>query len=420
MLKLSKILFVFFIFYISHFELSASTEAIFYDGHFDYKEIVKEKPTGTPPLVEDELKYNVFASKKLLNNNSYILASIKEKLDEAVQNKFIWQAPKFTNTQYTVGNIGMGTFCFVDVYLDTEDNLNKKLGVVYRVRYRWHSIGAFKRYLLGSRINKDMPHRCEYQFKSYEQATSDKSIASGISWSVESRFEYRNDSQPFKIDNSAPSTPWPFEEFVGYAMKGKYKSFTPYPSHEYAKILNAHFKNGEKVYLKPALMNVILRRRIHLTLDNEFGKTSGKKGFGSVGNFNQSILTTVDTVNVYSPKLLDIYKFCDIYGNGNQIYKRLKKRLNTNIDNYFCGSFSEVEFEFERNVLSAINTQIKEIDNQSEAATLESIKNAFVFDVNYTSNVVLKAMNEIGLKTELSKINKYSKALELVKSKKCL
>jgi hypothetical protein len=394
----------------------ASTEAIFYDGYFNYKQILKEKPTGTPPLVEDELKYNISAPKKLLNNNSYILASIKEQLDEAVKNKFIWQAPKFTNTIYTVGEVGMGSFCFVDVYLDTEDNLNRKLSVVYRVRYRWHSIAAFKRYLLGSRVEKDMPHRCEYQFKSYEQANSDKSIASDISWAVESRFEYRNDSQPFKQDNSAPKGPWPFEEFIGYAIKGRYKSFTPFPSYEYAKVLNAHFKNNERVKLKPALVNVILRRRIHLTLDNEFGKTSGTKGFGSVGNFNQSILTTVDTVNVYSPKLLNIYKFCDIHGNGKQVYKRLKKRLKSNINEHYCGSFSEVEFEFERNVLSALNTQIKELDDLS-AEKLEEVKKAFVSDVNYTSKVVLKAMNNIGLKTELSKINKYSKATDLINAK---
>ena len=114
--------------------------------------------------------------------------------------------------------------------------------------------------------------------------------------------------------------------------------------------------------------------------------------------------------------MLNIYKFCDIHGNGKQVYKRLKKRLKSNINEHYCGSFSEVEFEFERNVLSALNTQIKELDDLS-AEKLEEVKKAFVSDVNYTSKVVLKAMNNIGLKTELSKINKYSKATDLINAK---
>ena len=104
-------------------------------------------PCGTPPLVEDELKYDVEADPWLLNKNSYLIAVVRERLEEAVKNKSLWKATRFTGTDYSVGRVGMGTFCFVDIYLDTEDFLNKKLNCVYRIRYRWHSKNSFLKYL---------------------------------------------------------------------------------------------------------------------------------------------------------------------------------------------------------------------------------------------------------------------------------
>lgn len=385
---------------------------------YDYKDIItKTNPCGTPPLVEDELKYEIKCEDPwILTKNSYILLVVKEKIEQAVQNKHLWKAPKYTGTDYTVGTVGMGTFCFVDVYLDTDDFLNRDLNCVYRIRYRWHSKGAFLRYLLGSREIANMPHRCEYQFKSYGDAVDNKDVKSDISWSIESRFEFRNESMPFKLDNSAPKTPWPFDEFIGYALDGRYKEHTPYPSHEYAKFLAKHLKDDREVKLKPVVVHVATRRRMHLNLDNEYGKMSGNKGFGAMSNFNQSVLSTIDTVDIYSADILKLYRFVDSLvrrkGENADISSRLRRRVKEEINKYWCGSFSEVEYEFERNVLSAINTRLDLTDCSNEAQVLEDVKKAFVSDVETLANLSREALKSIGIITEYVRVNKYSRDID--------
>lgn len=349
----------------------------------------------------------------ILTKNSYLLSVLKEKLEEAVLDKSLWKAPSYTNTNYTVGNVGMGTFCFVDIYLDTEDFINNQLNCVYRVRYRWHSKNSFMKYLMGNREEKNMPHRCEYQFKSYDEAVSSKEVKSDISWAVESRFEYRNESMPFKKNNSAPPSPWPFDEFIGYALDGQYKQFTPYPCHEYAKFLSSKLKVDREIKLKPVIVHVATRRRIHLNLDNEFGKISGNRGFGTISNYNQSVLNTIDTVDIYSADLLNIYRFSEsvtkLNGRREAMTGRLKRRIKDEIKKYWCGSFSEVEFEFERNVLSAINTQLNETKKQNELKYLEEVKKAFVSDVTTMSDVARKALKGLGIDTNYYRTNKYSR-----------
>lgn len=386
---------------------------------YNYKEIMKAKdPCGTPPLVEDELKYEIDCKDPwILSKNSYILAVIREKLEQAVEVKKLWKAPLLTGTDYTVGTVGMGTFCFVDIYLDTDDFLNQKLNCVYRIRYRWHSKNAFMKYLLGNREPINMPHRCEYQFKSYGQAVANKDVRSDISWSVESRFEYRNESMPFKLDNSAPLPPWPFDEFIGYALDGKYKNFNPYPCHEYAKFLAENIKDDREVILKPVVVHVATRRRIHLNLDNEFGKISGSKGFGATSNYNQSILNTIDTVDIYSADILKLYRFSEAItsnsgGKKEPMSKRLKRRVKNDLNYYWCGSFSEVEFEFERNVLSAINTELDTTEDKEKSEFLEKAKVAFVSDVETLAEKVREALASIGINTIYTRTNKYSRDIK--------
>ena len=383
---------------------------------YNYKEIIKRKdPCGTPPLVEDELKYEIECKDPwILTKSAYILNVIREKLEQAVEDKSLWKAPLLTGTDYTVGTVGMGTFCFIDVYLDTDDFINQKLNCVYRIRYRWHSKNAFMKYLLGNRDKENMPHRCEYQFKSYGQAVENKEVKSDISWSVESRFEYRNESMPFKLDNSAPPPPWPFDEFIGYALDGKYKNFNPYPCHEYAKFLAKNLKEDREIKLKPVVVHVATRRRIHLNLDNEFGKISGDKGFGATSNYNQSILNTIDTVDIYSADILKLYRLAEAVTSSNgktsePMSKRLKRRVKNEIDSYWCGSFSEIEVEFERNVLSAINTELNTTENKDTIDFLEKAKVAFVSDVQVLGSKVREALASIGINTKETRTNKYTR-----------
>ncbi len=379
--------------------------------YFDYTTIFKKLPTGTPPLPEEEIKFNVETMNPKLLEGNFVLEVLEKNLTAVCNNPMLWAAPKVTNNNYRVGQIGQGSFCFADIYLDTKDFLNLKLNVSYRVRYRWHSTGAFKRFMLGSRNQRDLPHRCEYQFKNYNLMKDD--ISHSHAWALESRFEFRPESQPFKTFPPAPPAPWPVEDFVGYALKGQYENYTPYPAHEYAKAIldNKDISKvlPRKIQLEPKLMVITTRRRIHLVMDNEFGRISAQKGLGSTENYNQAILITLDSSKVYRPELLQVYFLTNKHKEHPMMDGRLKVRLNRQIKSNYLGEFSELEFEFERNILSAINT------SSGEEYELEVVKGAFREDVKTVSGVVRGVFGEMGISTRSFGENKYLRAVKLLK-----
>jgi hypothetical protein len=382
---------------------------------FDYTTILQKSPTGTPPLPEEEFKYDVKAANPKLLEGNFILNILGNKLASACANPLLWQAPKATGNNYRVGEIGQGSFCFADIYLDTPDLLNLKIKVSYRVRYRWHSTGAFHRFILGSRNPRDLPHRCEFQFKNYN--LNEDKISHSHAWALESRFEFRPESQPFKDNPLAPPSPWPLEEFMPYALAGHYSGYTPYPAHEYAKALQEAKTNGlllsSKIQLEPKAVVVTTRRRIHLVMDNEFGRISAEKGLGSNENYNQAILITLDSSQIYTPELLKIYFLSNNHTNHPWLDKRLRTRLKSQMTHSFLGEFTELEFEFERNILSAINAHGAAAQDLS-SLDLEEIKNAFRIDQEQTAKVVKEALSEFNLQITAFSENKYSRAIKFV------
>jgi hypothetical protein len=383
---------------------------------FNYTTIIEKTPTGTPPLPEEEFKYNVEASNHKFLEGNFVLNIVGKKLAGACGNPMLWAAPQFTGNDYRVGQIGQGSFCFADIYLDTKDFLNLRLNVSYRIRYRWHSTGAFERYLLGSRAPKDMPHRCEFQFKNYNLNENKQSHSHA--WALESRFEFRQESQPFKSNPPAPPSPWALEEFMCYALSGQYKQYTPYPAHEYAKALiegrNTGLVTTDRIQLEPKAVVVNTRRRIHLVMDNEFGRVSAEKGLGSNENYNQAILVTMDTSQVYSPELLNIYLLANENKDHPWLDKRLRTRLKKQMQYSYKGEFTELEFEFERNILSAINVHGANFQGD-KPLDLEEIKNAFRDDQLQVAKVVTEALGDVGIIAIESNENKYLRAKNLVK-----
>lgn len=362
-------------------------------------------PSGTPSREENEYKLSAFGPDQILKNNSYIIETIKGALERAFYNDLLWQAPKFTGTNYSVMQTGLGTFCFLDIYLDTPDGFNARSNISYRVRYRWHSRSALIRYLTGSDNVADFPHRCEYQLKIYG-----KDWAESFNNCRETRFEFRNDSFPFKTNQTAPPAPWPFEEFIKPAIKGQFGKDTIYTAYDYAKHLKQNHGKSGNVKLMHSLIVLTTRRRIHLGLKNEYGSVSADQGLGSAVNADQAILVTLDTSEIYKAEFLETYLFSRYARSRNSLTKRLVKRLKSMLVPEKI--FTELEFEFERNIESALSMQIENNHSIIEQERLKQIKAAFLEDVKTTAKIVTNALAGLGIKAESGKLSKYRQAIE--------
>lgn len=375
----------------------------FFSAELNLENAAGTSAVGTPGREENEFKLSVTGSQQILNNNSYIIALMRSALERAVSNDLLWQAPRQTLSDYYIMKIGMGTFCFLDVYLDSEDGFNYRNNISYRVRYRWHSRGALIRYLLGSPDAKDFPHRCEYQLKVYGGGWE-----KGFNKCVETRFEYRNESFPFKADRSAPPPPWPFDEYIRPAISGKYKQHNVITTQEYASLLKNRFGLSGKIKLKPVLIVVMTRRRIHLGLPSELGKTAARLGFGSATNADQAILATLDYSEIYRPDFLDAYRYSRELIKNNSLTKRLRRRLKNDL--VPVTHFTELEVEFERNIESALGYEIENADSAEKKAQLQHLKTLFMEDVGKVAQTISDAFAKAGLKIVHGQISKYQQA----------
>jgi len=291
-------------------------------GRLDLADILRHTPDGTPPRQEMEYKFLVEGPPEILRNNAYLLDLMRREIEVALLNDLAWEAPPLVNGTYTICPIGMGTFCFLDVYFDTPDGLNEKWNIAHRVRYRWHSRGGFIRYMLGEETTETFPHRCEYQLKAYRRERTE-----GFYVSNEARFEYRNESFPFKRDRSAPPPPWPFEEFLPVAATGRYRQYHTWFSYEYARYLAEVEPALTAVELDPVLVEVQTRRRIHLELPTAWGVAAGAQGMGSTTNTTQAMVITLDTVEVFRPEILQVYFLSRAARQQGGLPKRLQRRL---------------------------------------------------------------------------------------------
>ncbi|MBF0500866.1 MAG: hypothetical protein HQM09_12080 [Candidatus Riflebacteria bacterium] len=378
-------------------------------GKLDIEDILRHKPDGTPPRLEMETKYVVEGTPEMLRNNSYLLELMHREVAMELKNELQWQAPKYVNGSYTICPIGLGTFCFLDVYLDTPDFLNEKWNIAQRVRYRWHSRGGFIKYMLGDERPENFPHRCEYQLKAYRAEQTE-----GFYISNEARFEFRNESLPFKQDNSAPPPPWRFEEFIPPAITGMYNNYHTWFSYEYARYLSEVEPNIKEVELAPCLVTIMTRRRFHLNLPTSWGQTAGTLGMGSMVNAAQAMVITLDTNEVYRPDILDVYFLSREAKQKNILSKKLLRQLK----NRFVpvGVYTEAEFEFERNVESALHEEMKHTPTASEAQHLHEIETAFLKDEALVCQIVRRALLKAGLTASPTDLSKYRKDRQILRS----
>jgi len=374
----------------------------YYSAQLAVDELASATPSGTPAREENEFKLEITGNANLLQHNSYLISRSRRVLERAFAVASGWKATRHSGSDYYVLGAGQGTFCFLDIYLDTDDGLNYINDVSYRVRYRWHSRGSMWRYMLGSNAEEDLPHRCEYQLKIYG-----KKWENAFNNCLETRFEFRNESFPFKADRSAPPRPWPFDQFVRPAITGRFREFFVNTTHDYAFFLQQLGLKG-LVRLKPSLLVVTTRRRIHIGLKNEFGIKAAKLGLGAIENADQTILTTIDCSEVYPPEVLNVYHVSRHALAHNSLTPRLRRRLKASI--VPATSFTEYEFEFERNVESALRHEIANAPDAYEKARLEQIKADYLADVGTVAKILSSSLSETGLKISPGQTSKYRKA----------
>lgn len=378
------------------------------DGILDIDEALAAKPEGTQTRRELEWKYVVEGPPGLIEKNDFLLETMHQALQRAIEDDWRWKAPQYTNATYSIAPIGLGTFAFLDVYVDTDDNINEKLNIAHRIRYRWHSRAAFIRYMLGSNSPNDFPHRCEYQIK-----TSRDESNNGFYGADETRFEFRNESFPFKRDNSAPPAPWGFAEFIPPALHGHYRTFFSTSAAEYARCIRKAEPDRKKLHLKPRLIEIMTRRRMHLNMATSWGVQTANMGGGSMTNTTQAMVITLDTVEVYPAEILNVYFLSREARKHGQMSKRLERRLKELF--VPAGTYNEIEFEFERNVETALHSEMRVASSSENTARLQEVERAFLDDQLTVSRILRDALAGIGLRAYPTNTCKYRKARQILR-----
>ncbi len=208
---------------------------------------------GTPERLEREYK-TAFWSKNQANPRK-IIVQLQRQLTKATSENRL-HLPSFTGQSYSIDQTFQG-FIFKDIYLDTKDLNVLQSRSSYRLRYRWNRISSFARHQIFPFLKPFYPTRCEIQFKrDYKVDPVSKKISV-----YESRFEFRNEAEPFIFEENAPPPPWPEDEYLKVAQSGRFKNFTLLPT----SLLREKINQSHPV-LSPVLTVTTARFRSHVNL----------------------------------------------------------------------------------------------------------------------------------------------------------
>lgn len=319
--------------------------------------IVESKENETYSREELEYKISFNASEEATPK---ITSSIQKALFDLLVKKTLSVDKRLNTDYYLTGRLE--PYVFLDFYFDTKNFELSEKRRIYRLRYRWKSEDSFNKFFM-SNSRENFPYRAEIQSK-----TGIKIDNSGLSKSIETRFEFRNESLPFSLNKDAPLAPWPLKDYLNHAKNGYYKN---YPIKAYSKVLSG--LNDEK-NLRPVIIIKTLRRRFHLNIKNNWG---------SGPNPNQAFIITFDSF-------------------GFQTYKTLSSAF---IERYNGPNF-EIEVEFERNTSSKINT-----DGSGYA---KEIRSNFRDDQDKITKTLREVLRTEKYNLDKKNINKYGKSLEVL------
>lgn len=352
----------------------------------DLKDVDAE---GTSPRLEREFKYSLKGEDLDSYDSSDLADAINEALEQSVDDSGLWEAPDFTETSYYVDDEAL-SFAYFDIYFDTEDNLNYENAISYRLRERFKSLKKYEKYIESQDKEKYWPFRIEFQAK-----VGREELGEGFSSVYESRFEFREESEPFSGLNPPPSPLWDLNEFIGYFQAGRFKNYYTWPAKAVVDYLMPDRTDKTELLFEPKLVLVTERQRQHLNL---------KTPWGSGPNPEQAFIVTLDISNVYDgPEYLE---YLNMWKSDIEMPEPELK-----------GKFTEIEVEFERNVSSELDKRIKEAEEQRDSVTLEQlgqVRDAFLSDQKTIMKVVKDYFVTKGIMVVPADKSKYLQAFELL------
>lgn len=306
---------------------------------------------GTLPRSEREFKYGVKGRE--LDFQSFAI-KISEALKEATRTTEGWHAPAYTHTNFWPSEVTGEEPAYLDIYFDTDDGVNAKHGISYRLRYRFNSIKSHNNYLRYPDRAEFWPYRVEFQAKTGRVAKAD-----GFAAVDEARFEFRRQSKPFGAERLPPPSPWALEEYIHHAQTGTFKGIVTTPGKSVASYLRGFYPERGEYLMKPKTVVLTRRNRQHLNIQSPWG---------SGPNPEQSYIITLDDAHYYS--------FEDYISVVRSQGKATKELIPV-------GKALEIEVEFERNVSDKLDKEIEAAAREGrsdERAKLEEAREAFFKD----------------------------------------
>ena len=332
---------------------------------------VNADASGTAARLEREYKLGLAAPEAKFTQPIVIAQGLKEAIDRALENKGSWQiSSELENFYYST--FSERGFLFRDIYFDTEDNLNRKYDISYRLRHRWKTYKDYRDHESKQFDQRFFPIRCEIQVK-----TDRRELGNGYSNVYETRFEFRDASPPFSDVNPAPSAPWDFEKYMQYAATGRFAGYVITPVKEYANYILSKKPDLRRVWLKPKLVILTRRFRIHLNVNTPWG---------SGPNPDNAFIISMDFSEVLGPEYLD--------------YLLREKYRAQSIRPTARGNTYEMEIEFERNVSTVLDKKIEELkdsDDKDELLRLLRVRKAFLADQDYLEKIIRNYFSSAGI-----------------------
>lgn len=229
--------------------------------------------TGTPEREEQEYK-SAFIIKGTVRPKP-LVGQLRAKL-ESLQQQRGFAFPALLGQTYDL-DTGFSAFMFRDIYLDTHGLDVLQARASYRLRYRWNRLAHYARHRIFPFLKPFWPTRCEIQFK------RDYAVdpGSGRLRVKESRFEFRNESEPFIFAENAPPPPWPEPEYLEHARQGEFRDFQMLPTTLLRQTLESPADN-----LQPRVYVNTVRYRTHINI--------GYNPWGWGPNPEQIFIVTLD------------------------------------------------------------------------------------------------------------------------------
>jgi len=349
---------------------------------------LSKDPIGTPARIEREFKIGFSdATQKLLLDTE--LNKLKDRLYHKLRRSIVsvdWKAPDLTQRPYFIRRSPINSV-FRDIYLDTNDVDLCRNALVYRLRHRFRNSKQLHMHETHPVDPSYYPYRGEIQSK-----VNRVEEGGGYSHVREARLEFRRESPPFSDTFPPPPPPWHPRIFLKVAQKGIFGANVMSPAKVLAAALRQKITTNDAVSLKPKIVLISTRLRMHLNM---------KTYFGSGPNPDQAFILTIDRTDAYRGREYSNFLSRAWYEGDDAVRPALS-------DSWF-----EVEIEFERNLSTVLDSKIIE----GESKKLFALRVAFLEDQKTIKRLVMEFLRGSNFTAGKIGKSKYSHSCESVLSK---